>query len=597
MPPAHAGQGPSGRWAAEPETAGLSRRACFVEGFAFDPAELALDRDWLLSLDPAFHFVLHAARAAAAEAKLAPGLKARTGVILGQLVLPTDGVSAWARELLRPGFERDALGLPARGGAAPKGADNARLAGLPAGVVASALGLGGSRHTLDAACASSLYALKLAAEELRAGRADAMFAGGMSRPQSLYTQMGFSALRALSPSGAPRPFDAGADGLVVGEGAGVFVLKRLSDAQRDGDRVRGVITGGGLSNDVGGSLLAPNTPGQLRAMRAAYREAGLAPSQVDSCRCHATGTPLATTFEVASLKALWGERGWTPGQCGLGSVKSNVGHMLTAAGAAGLMKVLLALEKKQLPPTANFKTANPAAGLDGSPFRVVEELETWERRDERTPRRAALSGFGFGGINAHLIVEEAPEKPARGASSLRRAPVNSVPIAIVGMDARFGALTGLRSYQEAVLGGVPQEPSYAEDRWYGADASSGFKGRFLKDVGADASAFRIPPKELEEMLPQQHLALQTAASALPTRGCPRTAATAWACSWAWPSTWPSRNTTCAGLRRPPRATRPGPRSPPTASWAAWRRSPPRAWRASSASADPASRCRPRRTRA
>lgn len=505
---------PAGRWAAEPETPGLSRRACFVEGFVFDPAGLALDAGWLLALDPAFHFALHAARAAAEDARLSAGVKRRTGVILGQLVLPTDGVSAWARELLRPGFEKDALGYAKAASSWPKGAADARLAGLPAGVVAGALGLGGTRHTLDAACASSLYALKLAMEELRAGRADAMLAGGMSRPQSLYTQMGFSALRALSPSGVPRPFDAKADGLVTGEGAGVFVLKRLADALRDGDRVRAVLLGGGLSNDVGGSLLAPNTPGQLRAMRAAYREAGVAPSQVDFIECHATGTPTGDPVEVASLKSLWGERGWTPGQCALGSVKSNVGHMLTAAGAAGLMKVLLSLEKGKLVPNANFETANPAAGLEGSPFRIQATLQDWSRRDERTPRRAALSGFGFGGINAHIVVEEAPDKKVRVSPTGSRAPVNAVPIAIVGMDARFGALQGLRSYQEAVLGGVAQDAAYAEDRWYGLDVPAGFKGRYLKDAGADASAFRIPPKEMEEMLPQQHLALRAAAAAI-----------------------------------------------------------------------------------
>lgn len=511
---------PAGRWAAQPETPGLSRRACFVEGFRFDPSGFALEAGRLLALDPSFHFALHAARAAAEEARLSSGLKARTGVILGQLVLPTDGASAWARELLRPGFEKDALGSASAAASLPRGAADARLAGLPSGVVAAALGLGGGRHTLDAACASSLYALKLAMEELRAGRADAMLAGGLSRPQSLYTQMGFAALRALSPSGLPRPFDAKADGLVVGEGAGVFVLKRLSDARRDGDRVRAVLLGGGLSNDVGGSLLAPNTPGQLRAMRAAYREAGLAPSQADFVECHATGTPTGDPVEVASLKALWGERGWEPGQCGLGSVKSNVGHMLTAAGAAGLMKVLLCLEKGKLVPNANFQSPNPAAGLEGSPFRVQAALQEWTRRDERTPRRAALSGFGFGGINAHIVVEEAPEAKARVFSPAGRAPAAGAPVAIVGMDARFGALAGLRPFQEAVLGGVAQEPSYAQDRWYGLETPAGFKGRFLKDAGADASAFRIPPKEMEEMLPQQHLALRSAAAAIADAGLP-----------------------------------------------------------------------------
>ena len=501
---------PPGRWPLDPRAAFdeekaapdklYSLKACFVEGFVFDPADLALDRGWASSLDASFHFALHAARTALLDAKLPAAARERAGVVIGQLALPTDGASAWARELLRPGFERDALGLPSAPAATRANPADARVAGLPGGVLAKAFGFGGGSWTLDAACASSLYALKFAMEELRCGRADAMLAGGVSRPESLYTQMGFSQLRALSPSGAPSPFDASADGLVVGEGAGLFVLKRLSDAQRDGDRVRGVLVAGGLSNDVGGSLLAPNTVGQLRAMRAAYKEAALSPSQIDYVECHATGTPTGDPVEVASLKALWGERGWTPGQCAIGSVKSNVGHLLTAAGSAGLMKILLSFERETIAPNANFKAANPAAGLDGSPFRVPTRAEPWARRDAGSPRRAALSAFGFGGINAHLLVESPPERrPAASRAGVSR-PRPQASVAIVGMDARFGALTGLRAYQEAVLGGSAPERDAPEE------------------LSVDASAFRIPPKELGEMLPQQALALQSAAAAIEDAG-------------------------------------------------------------------------------
>jgi acyl transferase domain-containing protein/3-hydroxymyristoyl/3-hydroxydecanoyl-(acyl carrier protein) dehydratase len=519
---------PAGRWAIPPDAAFdpakgaadkvYSKKACFVSDFTLDFNGLNLDPEWAASLDPAFHLALHAARQALSEAKLTAGDKARMGVVMGQLVLPTDGAAAWSREQLLPAFERGALGLPGSRSAAPRvNPANRYVAGLPGGVLTKAFGLGGGSWTLDAACASSLYALKFAMEELRAGRADAMLAGGMARPQSLYTQMGFSQLRALSPSGVPSPFDAAADGLVVGEGAGLFVLKRLSDAQRDGDRIRGVLLGGGLSNDVGGSLLAPNTVGQLRAMRAAYQESNLSPSQIDFIECHATGTPTGDPVEIASLKALWGERGWTKGQCSLGSVKSNIGHLLTAAGSAGLMKVLLGFENETLPPNANFRTENPAAGLSDSPFHVQKEASPWVKRDAKTPRRAALSAFGFGGINAHLIVEEAPERrkaSSKGTPSVRRSIPSAVPVAIVGMDARFGNLQNLRSYQEAVLGGAEQDSAYAEDRWWGIDAPAGFKGRFLREAGSDAAAFRIPPKELEEMLPQQLLALQSAAAAI-----------------------------------------------------------------------------------
>ncbi|PIR15755.1 MAG: type I polyketide synthase, partial [Elusimicrobia bacterium CG11_big_fil_rev_8_21_14_0_20_64_6] len=522
---------PAGRWAISAEAAFdpakgapdkvYSKKACFISDFVFDPAGLALDSQWAHTLDPAFHLALHAAREALAQAKLTSADKARMGVVMGQLVLPTDGASAWSREQLLPAFEREALALPPRHPGARVNPANRFVAGLPGGVLTKAFGLGGGSWTLDAACASSLYALKFAMEELRAGRADAMLAGGMARPQSLYTQMGFSQLRALSPSGIPSPFDAAADGLVVGEGAGLFVLKRLSDAQRDGDRIRGVLLAGGLSNDVGGSLLAPNTVGQLRAMRAAYLESGLSPSQIDFVECHATGTPTGDPIEIASLKALWGERGWTKGQCALGSVKSNIGHLLTAAGSAGLMKVLLGFENETLPPNANYSTPNANAALSESPFRVQAEASPWPRRDATTPRRAALSAFGFGGINAHLIVEEAPDRRKSGpksAPAVRRAPAAAVPVAIVGMDARFGALPNLRSYQEAVLGGVELESAYAEERWHGIDAPAGFKGKFLREAGSDAAAFRIPPKEMEEMLPQQLLALQSASAAISDAG-------------------------------------------------------------------------------
>ena len=334
---------PRGRWLLSPKDVFdprkgaadkvYSLKACLIEGFVPDLGGFDIPAASLESLDPLFHLGLHAARQAFLQGRTEALDRSRVGVIIGNIVLPSDGSSALVRERLLPDFARAALGVREPSGAIVDPL-NRRVAGLPAGLIARALGLGGGCYTLDAACASSLYALKLAVDELRSGRADAMITGGLSRPESLYTQMGFSQLRALSASGRPSPFDASADGLVVGEGAGMLLLKRYEDALRDGDRIAGLIMGVGLSNDVGGSLLAPNTVGQLRAMRQAYIEAGWSPSQVDYVECHATGTPTGDPIETASLKALWGERGWSAGQCALGSVKSNVGHMLTAAGAA-----------------------------------------------------------------------------------------------------------------------------------------------------------------------------------------------------------------------------------------------------------------------
>ncbi|MDD5208669.1 MAG: beta-ketoacyl synthase N-terminal-like domain-containing protein [Elusimicrobiales bacterium] len=516
---------PAGRWSLSPADVFdprkgapdkvYSLKACFVEDFKLDPSGLDLRETFIEKLDPVFHLALHAAKQAFYDADQKKINRARTGVIIGNIVLPTDSVSALARETLLPAFEKAAFGRTLTSLNTKTDPLNRCAAGLPGAVIARALGLSGGSFTLDAACASSLYAIKLAVDALRSGRADAMLTGGVSRPASLYTQMGFSQLRALSPSGLPSPFDAAADGLVVGEGAGMFILKRLSDAVRDGDKIYGVITGIGLSNDIGGSLLAPNTAGQLYAMRAAYRQARLSPSQIDFIECHATGTPTGDPVEVESLKTLWGERGWSAGQCALGSVKSNVGHLLTAAGAAGMMKVLLAFKNKSLPPTANFSKPGPKVKIAGSPFRVQSVCEDWAARDSKTPRRAAVSAFGFGGINAHVLVEEyaGTFSPAARLPAVKAAPAAPAPVAIVGMEARFGSLAGLREFQEAVLGGSAGFPAElpAERRRGLPEADKGF---FLREVGVAADAYRIPPRELEEMLPQQQLMLDVAAKAV-----------------------------------------------------------------------------------
>jgi acyl transferase domain-containing protein len=348
-----------------------------------------------------------------------------------------------------------------------------------------------------------------------------MLAGGLSRPSSLYTQMGFSQLRALSPTGRCSPFDKRADGLVVGEGSGLFLLKRLDDALAQGDRIYATIAGAGLSNDVGGSLMAPNSEGQLRAMRDAYKQAGWTPGDVDMIECHATGTPVGDAAEFESLRTLWREENWRAGQCVLGCVKSNVGHLLTAAGAAGLLRVLCALRHETLPPTANFETPGESLELEESPFRVLKTSERWERRNATTPRRAAISAFGFGGINAHVLIEEwladAPV-PASGDDAS-----DTDAVAIVGMEAHFGPWKGLQAFQERVFGGGDDEPG-APARWWGAEESrwfheaglspSDFRGHFVGDLEIPVGRYRIPPKELEEMLPQQLLMLQVMAGAL-----------------------------------------------------------------------------------
>ncbi|MEB3224133.1 MAG: beta-ketoacyl synthase N-terminal-like domain-containing protein [Candidatus Sericytochromatia bacterium] len=500
-----AGPVPPGRWILPPDeivdsTPGApdrvaSNRACLIHGAptAAGPVPPVLE-----GLDPLYLLGWEAARQAWQGVRAAGLDRRRVGLVMGNIVLPDTAAAEDAVALLdEAGTLRPA---------------SYRGAGLPAGLIARLLGFGLGGVALDAACASSLYAIKLACAELAAGRADAMVAGGLSRPDSLYTQMGFSQLRALSPTGRSAPFDAAGDGLVVGEGAGMVALKRLADAERDGDSIWGVIRGIGTSNDLEGSLLAPHSEGQLRAMREAYRLAGWVPGEVDLVECHATGTPRGDAVEVASLRAL--REGHTA-PCVIGSVKSNLGHLLTAAGSAGLIKALLALRSRVLPPTANFRAAPEGWGLDEAGLRVLMAPEPWPEPDGR-PRRAAVSAFGFGGINAHVLLEEHVPGRSTGLGEPLPRPER---VAIVGLGARYGALADADAFREATLAG---DDAARAPRVEAADRA-GFRGRLLPqvqgaympaDVPVPLGAFRVPPREWTDWLPQQALTLLACDEAL-----------------------------------------------------------------------------------
>lgn len=520
---------PPGRWTLPPERVYdpepgaadkvYSTRGCFVDSDALtvDWRGLRIDRSYVEQLDPAFRVLLYAGQQAWADAGAEEWKRERAGVVIGNLVLPSESSSAIAREILGRTFEEAVLGESSIRRATHL--DNRYVAGWPAGVLAKALGLGGGWLTLDAACASSLYAVKMAVDELQAGRLDAVLAGGLSRPDALYTQMGFSQLRALSPSGRCSPFDGKGDGLVVGEGAGLVVLKRTEDAVRDGDRIYGVIRGAGLSNDVGGRLLAPTSEGQLRAMRKAYSEAGWQPKDVQLVECHATGTPVGDAVEVESLKALWGGGG--SGRCVIGSVKSNIGHLLTAAGSAALIKALLAMKHQSLPPTANFEAPSSGISFDDSPFEVLTAPRSWAIEEDGT-RKAAVSAFGFGGINAHLLIEEHRPRATASIPAARTKPSEDDRVAIVGMACRVGPWTSLRAFQERVLASSDGDAASDYPGAWGVESSRWFRtekagplgqGYFIDALDVPLDAFRIPPAELEDMLPQQLLMLDVAARA------------------------------------------------------------------------------------
>ena len=474
-----------------------SQKGCFIR-----PEDIQIKHDLFdispelfAQLDPLFHVLFHAAGAAVDDSgDFETWNHEKSGVIMGNLVLPTETASSLSRECILNGIF-------------PKGethALNLYAAGMPSGMLAKALGLGGTSFTLDAACASSLYALKLAMDELQTGRADVMLTGGVSRPDALYTQMGFSQLHALSKRGKSSPFDAQGDGLVVGEGSGILVLKRLTDAQRAGNQIYGVIRGVGLSNDLAGKLLAPSSEGQLRAMRAAYKQANWSPSDVSLIECHATGTPLGDAVEFSSLQTLWAERD-EGDTCVLGSIKSNIGHTLTAAGSAAIIKVLLAMKHKTLPPTAHFQQASTDLAMHTSPFHVLQQAEPWSQ--QRETRKVAVSAFGFGGINAHVLLEEyIPKVESQPVPMMIQ--VDST-IAVVGLAAQLGDAKGVDDISRFLF--QKNSPDMKPSRDWGTGEQD--RGYFISKLALTQAKFRIPPKEMTEMLPQQLLMLQLASQA------------------------------------------------------------------------------------
>jgi acyl transferase domain-containing protein len=502
-------------WPPAPDKA-YALRGYFIDGFEPDTSGLDLDPALVSRLDPACQLLLHAGRQAF-QSCVTDGLdRTRAGVILGQIALPTEAATALAMAILGESLKGRRPEPAPEPGHTSFAALNRRVTGLPAQLLIQALGLGGTGYTLDAACASSLYAVKLACDQLLSGRADLMLAGGMSRPDCLYTQMGFSQLRALSPSGRCAPFDVQGDGLLVGEGAGVVVLKRLPDAQAAGDRIWGLIRGWGLSNDIEGSLLAPAAEGQIRAMKPAYLMAGWNPWDVDLIECHATGTPVGDRVEFDSLKRLWDNAPPRQAKCVLGSVKSGVGHLLTGAGAAGLIKVLLAMKNGLLPPTANFTTPHPGLGLAESPFEVLTAARPWPAA--AGPRKAAVSGFGFGGINAHLLVEEWTEDlPARARPVPENIGPTAEPIAVVGLAASVGPWSGLEALTRRWFADHPAPSPKPRAAWQPAESNLP-DGYYIDQVKLPIGGFRIPPSEMADMLPQQAQMLLTAAEALARAG-------------------------------------------------------------------------------
>jgi acyl transferase domain-containing protein len=309
------------------------------------------------------------------------------------------------------------------------------LGNVVAGRIANRLDLGGTNCVTDAACASSLSALSMAMSELHMGHSDLVITGGADTMNDIFMYICFSKTPALSPTGDCRPFSDGADGTLLGEGIGMVALKRLADAERDGDRIYAVVAGVGSSSDGRTkSIYAPAPAGQAKALRRAYQDAGYGPDTVELVEAHGTGTKAGDAAEFEGLRTVFEEsgrkdRGW----CALGSVKSQIGHTKAAAGAAGLFKAVMALHHRVLPPTIKVDRPDPKLNVDESPFCINTMARPWVR-DHHHPRRASVSSFGFGGSNFHVALQEYTG-PGKRASRVRPSGGEAVLLSGVSAEA------------------------------------------------------------------------------------------------------------------------------------------------------------------
>jgi acyl transferase domain-containing protein/acyl carrier protein len=284
------------------------------------------------------------------------------------------------------------------------------MASTAAGRISFVFGLQGPCMTIDTACSSSLVAISQACQSLRAGESDVALAGGVNAIVSPLPMAMLAETQALSPDGRCKTLDARANGYVRGEGCGVVVLKRLSDALRDGDRIRALIRGWAINQDGRSTgLTAPNVLSQQAMLRQALEHAGLSPDDVGYIELHGTGTPLGDPIEIEALREVFGRPRTDGSTCVLGAVKTNFGHLEGAAGVAGLIKAVLALEHEEIPKNLHFRRLNPRISLAGTPFSIPTESVPW-RRGQR-PRRAGVNAFGISGTNVHVILEEAPSSP------------------------------------------------------------------------------------------------------------------------------------------------------------------------------------------
>jgi acyl transferase domain-containing protein/acyl carrier protein len=407
-------------------------RGGFLPEVEFSPMEFGLppstlpatDTAQLLALVVAKHALLEATRGkfesvdrsrmsvmlgVASATELVGSMSGRLQRPIVEHAMRTAGLSA--DEIARVGKAFDDCYVPWQESTFP-----GLLGNVVAGRITNRLDLGGTNAVVDAACAGSLAAVSMAMNDLALGRSDLVLTGGVDALNDIFMFMCFAQTGALSVSGDCRPFSDRADGTMLGEGIGILALRRLEDAERDGDAIYAVIRGLGSSSDgKAKSIYAPSPQGQTLALRRAYELAGYGPETVGLIEAHGTGTVAGDAAEVEALRTVFEAAGAKRNSCALGTVKAQIGHTKAAAGAAGMIKAVLALHHKILPPTIKVNAPNAKLRIEESPFYLNTEARPWVH-DAPHPRRASVSALGFGGTNFHVALEEyvgPSERPAR----------------------------------------------------------------------------------------------------------------------------------------------------------------------------------------
>jgi 3-oxoacyl-(acyl-carrier-protein) synthase/3-hydroxymyristoyl/3-hydroxydecanoyl-(acyl carrier protein) dehydratase len=547
----------------------------YIQGFSFNPNGYRIASDAFDGLDESFLWATDTARNALTDAgiDLDNSLLKRTGIVMGTLSFPTAKSNelfvplyhsavekALQTKLQQPNFSLHSFNerydkrfdknfdqqsvdqqpqTNAHATAQTVNLRNGAIAHNASKIVADALGLGGTQLSLDAACASSVYALKLACDYLHTGKADMMLAGAVSGADPFFINMGFSIFHAYPDHGISAPFDQNSKGLFAGEGAGVLVLKRLEDAERDGDHIYALVSGIGLSNDGKGQfVLSPNSKGQVQAFERAYRDAAaidpsITPASIEVIECHATGTPLGDKVELTSMERFFEDKLQGSATPLIGSAKSNLGHLLTAAGMPGIMKMIFAMRQGVLPPSINISApiASPN-GLFGQAT-LQNVVLPWPDKAGNKARHAGVSVFGFGGCNAHLLIEsyQAPAQAVATKALLNSSQSNNsalvnaeTPMHITGMAAHFGQCSSIDALADNIIAKQALFIPLPKKRWKGLDkhpellAQYGInqvpQGAYIDQFDFDFLRFKVPPNEDDRLISQQLLLIKIANEAI-----------------------------------------------------------------------------------